>query len=330
MEKGAIRWEFKDKAKAKDFQLDKKKKQDYHQAGFTDIERMEKLLRKDIQTSIAARSSFATIYKISQDFIKVTIYNRDALEIRIEDFSYQQKLIEKVRKLTQEKKHYDLLIDHFLKSLSHEIRTPANGILGFTQIMETSCRDSENLDMLGMIRKSANRLIDVMTDLVDIARLRSGDYPITKSFFPLIELLEEVLHDDELKEKMDKQNVSCHPGDFNKAIEIKADYDALKKIVYKLVDNAIKYSEGESVTIDAKQDAEHVTLIFSDTGIGMENTNEIHDIFKQASLGKNKINEGLGLGLSISRLITELHGGHLDVKSAAGEGTNVTVSLPVR
>lgn len=233
-------------------------------------------------------------------------------------------------KIVNEKSQYKMLTSHFLKSISHEVRTPANGIMGFAEILDAETDNEEHKEYLHLIKKSAGRLLEVMTDLVDISRIKAYEYPVRLHRFKVYELLDELKNDfyRESNGDFDPDKISW-PNEPNQT-ELHSDIEGLKKILEKLLDNAIKYSDNTDVAIGFNLVSGRAHFIVTDRGPGIMDTQAALDIFDQEEQKDKKLNPGLGLGLSIAKGIADLIDAEIKISSREGKGTKVTVRLPVQ
>lgn len=233
-------------------------------------------------------------------------------------------------KNVNEKSQYKMLTSHFLKSLSHEVRTPANGIMGFAEILDDETDNEEHKEYLHLIKKSAGRLLEVMTDLVDISRIKADEYPVRLHRFKVYELLDELRNDLNSKsnDNFNPEKISW-PTESNQT-ELHSDIEGLKKILEKLLDNAIKYSDNTEVTLDFNIESGMAHFIVTDRGPGIMDARSVVEVFDQEEQKDKKLNPGLGLGLSIAKGIADLIDAEIKFSSREGKGTKVTVSLPVK
>lgn len=220
----------------------------------------------------------------------------------------------------------------FLTNMSHEIRTPLNGVLGLAQIgHRNTSADPENHEVFARILDSGNLLLGILNDILDLSRLEAGKLRI--DFQPasprrcmdnVIDLLRQRAED-----KAIRLVVEC-PGDFPEACLI--DPLRLEQVLMNLLSNAIKFTEHGEVTLRAS--ASHDELLFQvcDSGIGIapENLTRIFTPFEQADTSTTRRFGGSGLGLTITRQLVEMMGGHISVCSTPGQGSDFSVILPFR
>lgn len=224
----------------------------------------------------------------------------------------------------------------FLGRMSHELKTPLNGIIGFTQIMQQDAEaTTEQLENLDIIQESSLRLLKLIEDVLEITRIESGQFNLQYATFDLVNLLQslEVMFRFKAQEK--KLDL-FFKIDRSVPQMIKGDEEKLRKIIVSLLDNAFKFTtQGNvSVTVKKKIAPEYESLAnlyfkIHDTGKGIA-PDKIDALFVTFSQTENvaKTIDGMGLGLPSSKKLIELMGGELRIQSVEGEGTTVRFSIP--
>ncbi len=220
-----------------------------------------------------------------------------------------------------------------LANMSHEMRTPLTGILGFATILESELPESEARDMATRIHASGQRLMETIESVLDLVKLEADKVRVQ---------LERTNIIDEVK-----RNVSLHmrPARHKDlALEVKSELDELfididrqlfGRILYNLLSNAIKYTDEGSVEVIVSTERDlldaWVLIDIKDTGIGISTDflPRVFDEFQQESSGYSRKYEGTGLGLTISRKLARIIGGAISVKSKKGEGSTFTVRVPL-
>jgi signal transduction histidine kinase len=219
----------------------------------------------------------------------------------------------------------------FVATASHELRSPLTSIKGFIELLETT--SSENLtdrqrEFIGIVLRSTDRLVDLVNDLLDIARIESGQFEVHARSVDLRETIEEVglLMAPRLRGKgqhLDVQIREPRPPAL-------ADHARIRQVVTNLVTNAHLYTdENGTITLRLEGDGEATTITVADTGRGMapEDARRVFDRFYRGTSDERK-NPGTGLGLAIVKSLVDLHGGSIEVASELGRGTTFTVRLP--
>jgi cell cycle sensor histidine kinase DivJ len=222
----------------------------------------------------------------------------------------------------------------FLAAVSHELRTPLNAILGFSDILIGGyfgpLSDPRQSEYVHLINQSGQHLLAVVNSMLDMSKIEAGRYELFKEPFVFAEALRAVeeMMSLEARAKGVVLTARC-PRDIG---EIVADRRALQQVLINLVGNAVKFTDkGGIVTVDARRDGETLTFSVRDTGIGIpsDKIGRLGQPFVQVSNDYTRKFEGTGLGLSLVKGLVQLHGGTLRIESVEGEGTSVTVTLPV-
>jgi len=220
----------------------------------------------------------------------------------------------------------------FLASMSHELRTPLNAILGFAEIIREQLMGplpAMYAGYAGDIYASGRHLLDLVNDILDIAKLEAGKVELHESEFDMDDLMAETL--PSFGRRADAANVRILPEHEGLPI-VRADRRLMKQILLNLISNALKFTPpGGSVSVAAKRmPGTGLELIISDSGVGMS-VKEIEVAltpFGQVDSRIAHLHKGTGLGLPISRSLARLHGGDLRIESEPGNGTRAIVSLP--
>ncbi|BAU27827.1 signal transduction histidine kinase LytS [Aneurinibacillus soli] len=238
----------------------------------------------------------------------------------------------KVEELSVKLLTFDKRKDEFLAKTSHELRTPLHGIINIAELLlqdkkeDLEPKQKEGLVAIHLIGK---RLATLINDIVDVSKIKHGElriYPVpvdTRAVAQMIISFFEMMQ----KEKQ-LLLINQIPNDLPLAY---ADENRLKQIFYNLVDNAIKYTDSGKVELLGYVEGNFVTISVKDTGTGIpaEKFEEIFDSFHQLEDHMTSENPGIGLGLSITKQLIELHGGTIHVQSTVGEGSCFTFTLPI-
>jgi cell cycle sensor histidine kinase DivJ len=222
----------------------------------------------------------------------------------------------------------------FLATMSHELRTPLNAIIGFSEMMmqeDVLMLDAaRRKEYAQLINDSGHHLLSVVNGILDMSKMESGNFEIApEPFAPRAALL----HCCNLLALKARENgvdlVTRAPDDLP---VMTGDPRAFKQIALNLVANAIKFTErGGTVTVSAAVEGSRLMVSIMDTGVGIaaDDLKRIGDPFFQAGTAYQRRHEGTGLGLSIVKGLVGLHNGEINVESKVGEGTTVTVALPL-
>ena len=238
----------------------------------------------------------------------------------------KQELIKTKEKAEQAEK----LKSAFLNNISHEIRTPLNGILGFLDFFDDDLPKEERDQFIAIMRKSGKRLLATMNNIIEMSELETGNMELNKSVFNLNDALK--VFNCEIEHKYANPNIS-----FSLIIETQEEQtwvetDRLKmfEVLENLIDNAYKFTRKGFVKLIAKQENKTVIFEIEDTGIGVKNEDRqiIFEPFCQAEFQLNRRYEGNGLGLAISKQLTQLMGGELKYESPEHCGARFVCSFP--
>lgn len=220
----------------------------------------------------------------------------------------------------------------FLANMSHDLRTPLNAIIGYVDLLETGVHgevEQEQLNDIGRIKRSANHLRALITDVLDFAKIEAGQLQLTAQDVRMESVVAEMrpLVEPQLTEKGLSLKTSCLAG-----LIARGDREKVDQILVNLVGNAIKYTgAGGRVEVECRGDGRWVLVEVRDTGPGIPESrqDEIFSPFVQlGSEGHRGNDRGVGLGLAISRELARAMGGDIAVASAVGYGSAFTLRLP--
>nr|WP_233285741.1 ATP-binding protein [Bradyrhizobium acaciae] len=249
----------------------------------------------------------------------------------VTDRKVQEQALEQARNAAEQA---DASKTRFLATMSHELRTPLNAIIGFSEMIAQE-------DVLGLdaarrkeyaqlINDSGQHLLSVVNGILDMSKMESGNFEISPEPFAPRPALLNCCNLMALKARESGVDlVTRVPDDLP---VVNGDPRAFKQIVLNLVSNAIKFTErGGKVTVSAGVEGSRLLLRVSDTGVGIaaDDLKRIGDPFFQAGKTYQRRHEGTGLGLSIVKGLVSLHHGEMNVESKVGEGTIVSVALPL-
>ena len=222
--------------------------------------------------------------------------------------------------------------DEFLATVSHELRTPLNAILGWGRLLRTSKLNEETFTRgLETIERNARLQVQLIDDLLDVARIISGKLRLTVIPVELSSIIEAAV--DSIRPAADAKGIRLQVLLDSYAGLISGDPDRLQQVVWNLLSNAVKFTGKKGrVQIRLQRIDSHVEITISDSGRGIspEFLPYVFDRFRQADSSISRMHGGLGLGLAIVRNLVELHGGSVQVQSPGeGLGATFTVQLPI-
>jgi len=217
----------------------------------------------------------------------------------------------------------------FLATMSHELRSPMNAILGYAQLMqEDADLPSKYRGLAAIIDRSGQHLLRLINDVLDASKIASGAMQLHLETFPLAELLSDI--SILFQHRCEQKKIDWIVRDQTDPNTLMfGDQAKLRRVLINLVGNAVKFTDRGSVTLEVSQHHGAMRFSVEDTGPGLD-LSSIKDIFKpfqQVTFEKDRENGGTGLGLSIAQSLVELMGGHLEVQSCLGQGSQFYFSL---
>jgi len=276
----------------------------------------------------------------TEDWMLIGVITFGLLLLLVMDFLFMNSFNKRLRSMAREAESANKAKTDFLSTMSHDIRTPMNAIIGLTTIAEKNLGDREAVaENLSKIRLAGNHLLTLINDILDISKVESGKLNLSPLTFSIVETVQNLVN---LSQPMIKEkNI-----DFNFRINrmekeyLYADQLRLNQIYINILSNAIKYTEpGGQVSVDLREEHSEkegcVRLVYcvADTGIGMspEFLEKMYQPFSRQTDSRVNSIQGTGLGLAITRQMVELMDGTIECQSEVGKGTTfiVTLDLPV-
>ncbi len=253
---------------------------------------------------------------------------RELLELNIKLRSYNNLLQAKNQKIREA----NLIKDVFLANISHELRTPLNSVIGFAQLLGMKVKGDDEKDKVHRILSSAEHLLSLINELLELSEMASGRFAIEKSSIKLTPLIGDSLR---LLEVPIRHKALKVFQEIDPLVEtVISDRFRLKQILFNLLSNAVKYSNPQgTIYVRCKPDESEGQVVFEiqDFGLGInkEDHERIFTEFYQAEPTMTRDQEGLGIGLAITRKLVELLGGYIWVHSVPGEGSTFYFTLPL-
>ena len=238
------------------------------------------------------------------------------------------ELSDVINYMAEELANSEKLKNDFISSVSHELRTPLTAIRGWgeTMLMDENIDHATLETGMGVIMRETERLSDMVEELLDFSRMQSGRMKLVKSKMDVLaELSEAVIMYTERAKREGMLLIYDEPDLF---VPVFGDRGKLRQVFINVIDNALKYSDpGDTTTVSARVEGNNIIIEVEDTGCGISAADlpKIKTKFYKANLTRR----GSGIGLAVADEIIQMHGGRLDVSSVEGEGTTVTITLPI-
>lgn len=274
-------------------------------------------------TPIEIQELADSIIQMAKDLVN----EKRLLEYKVNERT--QQLAATVEKLESTNKYKS----QFLANMSHELRTPLNSIIGFAQLLQDKLfggLNHEQEDYVATIIDSSNHLLDLINDILDLVKLDQHIEKLAPAYLDLNKIFNDLsdLFRPQLRAKSLTFNINVnsdlpHPH---------WDAQKLKQILINIISNAIKFTPQEgSITLSASTAEDHIRISVKDTGVGIpqEMVEKVFLAFEQADSSYTKLYRGVGLGLSISKNLVELHKGKIWLEPNPDGGTIVTIRIPI-
>ena len=236
---------------------------------------------------------------------------------------------EKLQLAKQTAEQANLAKSRYISTISHELRTPLNGILGYAQLLDEDTGLPEHVRHgVGVIKRGGDHLLSLIEGTLDIARIESGKLRLEVKPVRLADILHQItsLIENEARAKQLRFVADLDP---NLPEVVRADERRVRQILLNVLGNAVKFTSEGQVTLKVRYAREIAQIEISDTGPGI-NADELARIFEPFARGSSAAGNsasGTGLGLTISKMLTDLMGGEMNVSSQAGEGTTFRIRL---
>jgi signal transduction histidine kinase len=222
----------------------------------------------------------------------------------------------------------------FLAMVSHEIRTPINGINGLIEILKDTQLDEKQFQYVSMMRNSCDDLMGIIRDILDLSRIESGKIHLETENFSLKKTIEEIA--GVLQSKADSKKIDIFT-ELQEGLPDQIIGDQLKQVIGNLLDNAIKFTHQGRIElkvsqVDSEKDGSELLFEVIDTGIGIdeETQSRLFEEFEQAHSSTTRLYGGSGLGLAISRRLTKLMNGKIGVESQPNRGSRFYFRIPLK
>lgn len=249
----------------------------------------------------------------------------------MEDITEKRHMIQDLISAKNKAEAADKLKSAFISNISHEVRTPLNGIIGFSEMMvDDEITETQKQNYNEIIRKCGTRLLNTINSYMDSSLIVSGNMEAHSKPFDITELLSSLK--DEFAERCNAKDISLSVQEqgITGEIKFKTDQELLRKTLTYLLDNAVKFTSTGSISFGFRYKPGIVEFFVTDTGCGIDNDMmaSIFDYFTQGDTSQTRNYEGSGLGLSIARGLVTLLGGTIRVESTIAKGSSFYFSLP--
>jgi signal transduction histidine kinase len=294
----------------------------------------EKVAQGDLHTLVKVKSS-NEIGVLASSFNQMVVSLRKS---RNELNQWGKEMEKKVEKRTEELEHANLKLQEldrlksmFIASMSHELRTPLTSIIGFTGIILQGMSgeiNSEQEKQLTLVKNSANHLLDLINDVIDISKIEAGKVEIVIEEFDLSILAQEIK--DSFTVAVDKKGLKLSL-EIPPTLVIKNDERRTKQILVNFISNAVKFTDRGGIEIKLVKRDKTAEISVRDTGLGVkkEDMNKLFKDFSRIPI-KDRTIAGTGLGLYLSKKIADLLGGEIKAESEFGKGSVFTLTLPLK
>lgn len=267
----------------------------------------------------------------------ITVRRQTEEELLKLNLSLERRVVDRTKDLAaanEKLREVDRLKSEFLAAMSHELRTPLNSIIGFTGILGQGMAGpltSEQRTQLGFISQSAQHLLALINDLLDLSRIESGRLELKIEEFRVADLVEQVIRT--LQPLADPKHLTLEVALIGGAGDASmiSDRKRVYQVLLNLGSNAVKFTDQGRVRVEARVNDQTVVISVQDTGIGItaENVPHLFEAFRQFDGTARRSFEGAGLGLHLVKKLLDLLGGRIEVESTRGVGSTFVVALPL-
>ena len=286
----------------------------------------------DFEIALKIRNGLIIPCSVSAKIIFDINENPEKIIGSMHDITDRKNAIDALRLGKEKAEASDRLKTAFLNNISHEVRTPLNGILGFAELISVpDLSEEEKSDSISLLHESSDRLLNTITDYMDISLITSGNMSVNNKTFIPGQLLRKIYENSNPKCSKKKLELLLQIPGQAKTLPVYSDPEIFQKIISHLLDNAIKFTEKGSINLGFIKHEKDLEFFVKDTGIGIgkESLGIIFDNFTKGDTGPLRLTEGSGLGLSIVRGLIEVLAGTISVESEIGAGSRFSFTIPL-
>ncbi len=287
----------------------------------------------DFEITLSNRDGSITPCSVSAKLLSDQVGNPEKIIGSMRDITDRKNASDALRIAKEKAEMSDKLKTEFLNNISHEVRTPLNGILGFAEIITLQdLSEEEKKDSMAMLFESSNRLLNTITNYMDISLITSGSLSVHKKDFLPVPILNRIYNNFESACQNKKLLLLLEVPEQADEFVISSDPEICQKIISHFLDNAIKFTEKGTIRFGFSHKIDQVEFFVKDTGIGIkkESFDIIFERFVKEGQRSYNVSEGSGLGLSIARGMTDAIGGKIWLESEPGRGSGFFLGLPFR
>ena len=231
-----------------------------------------------------------------------------------------------------EQENLDRMRKEFVANVSHELRTPLTTIKSYAETLHTGALDDRDAAMkfIHVIESESDRMTRLVKDLLMLSRLDYDREELNMKKIDITKIVNDCIYKMEISAKFKKQNISLHVEDTIPSIV--GDKDRIEQVIINIISNSIEYTpEKGKIGVKLAKDGEYISIKVIDNGIGIpkEDAIRLFERFYRVDKARSRMLGGTGLGLSIAKQIVEAHKGSINLESSYGEGTEVTIKLPL-
>ncbi len=259
--------------------------------------------------------------------VSARLIGDDLVQLMFRDMAERKRIEEELRASRDMAEEANRAKGEFVARVSHELRNPLSGIIGMTELVLKTAREGDQREYLGMIRDAALSLLTIINDLLDFSKMEAGKLDLRPVGFDLHETLSRIMKSFAVRADAKGVSLNLRIAASVPAL-VMGDPIRLTQVVRNFLDNAVKFTDQGSVSLDVKRverPGEEIKLLFhvrdTGTGIAGEDLPRLFQSFSQVGHSYQKHSQGTGLGLSICKQLVEMMGGAVWVESKTGKGT---------